>query len=83
MSTQILWRNGFRNIVAVDPSRVAWDANVVKSLPPGVQFVQASSDRYLASRAKPRTSAAGLPATPLPAASACSPANGPARKGSS
>lgn len=51
VSTQILWRNGFRNIVAVDPSRVAWDANVVKSLPPGVQFVQASSDRYLASRA--------------------------------
>ena len=41
VSTQILWRNGFRNIVAVDPSRVAWDANVVKSLPPGVQFVQA------------------------------------------
>ena len=26
VSTQILWRNGFRNIAAVDLSRVAWDA---------------------------------------------------------
>ena len=51
VSTQFLWLNGFRDIVAVDPSRVAWD-KFVGPLPAGggVVFEQNSDDGYLAKR---------------------------------
>ena len=52
VSTEILWRNGFRSIVAVDPSRVAWDTFVGEKQPAGsgVTFMQNSDDGYLDSR---------------------------------
>lgn len=51
VSTQLLWLNGFRNIVAVDPSRVAWDSNV-GPLPKdsGVTFLQTSDEGYVEQR---------------------------------
>ena len=52
VSTEILWRNGFRSIVAVDPSRVAWDKFVGEQQPAGsgVTFIQNSDDGYIESR---------------------------------
>lgn len=51
VSTQLLWLNGFRDIVAVDPSRVAWD-KYVGALPDGsgVEFEQNSDDGYIDKR---------------------------------
>ena len=54
VSTQLLWLNGFRQIVAVDISRTAWDEFVERygevRLPAGVSFTQANDDAYLESR---------------------------------
>ena len=64
--TQLLWLNGFRQIVAVDISRTAWDEFVERygevRLPAGVSFTQANDDAYLESRgadAEPFDDAAG------------------------
>ena len=46
-STQMLWDLGWREIVAVDPSRLAWDRFAVKPPPPTVTFVHASDDQYV------------------------------------
>ena len=48
VSTQLLWKNGFRRITAVDISRTAWDDNVDEAkLPPGVTFTQANDNAFL------------------------------------
>ena len=52
VSTQMLWLNGFKTIVAVDASRVAWD-QWVGPQPAGssVEFYQNSDDGYIEQRA--------------------------------
>lgn len=51
VSTQVLWDAGWREIVAVDPSRLAWDKySAGDALPAGVEFLHASDESFLASR---------------------------------
>jgi len=45
-STQTLLDLGWRDVVAVDPSRAAWDRFVGKSAPGGVRFEQTSDDGF-------------------------------------
>ena len=48
VSTQALYDIGWKTVVAVDPSRLAWDAYAAgESLPPGIQFEHASDEQYL------------------------------------
>lgn len=51
VSTQVLFDIGWRDIVAVDPSRVAWDKFAAsESMPAGIQFNHASDEQYVARR---------------------------------
>ena len=52
VSTQVLFDIGWQDIVAVDPSRVAWDKYVAasESLPAGIKFEHASDEQYVARR---------------------------------
>ncbi|GAB5370469.1 hypothetical protein AAMO2058_001495900 [Amorphochlora amoebiformis] len=46
MSTQILWNLGYKNIIAVDQSREAWD-NYVDSQPKSVSFLHLTDNEFL------------------------------------
>ena len=47
-STQVLWDAGWAQVVAVDPSRLAWDKFTDPArLPASVQFYHASDEQYL------------------------------------
>ena len=46
-STQALFELGWPEVVAVDPSRVAWDRYAGESLPRGISFVHASDEAFM------------------------------------
>ena len=46
VSTQVLWNMGYRDIVAVDWSRTAWEDNV-KQVPPSVKFNEMDDETYV------------------------------------
>jgi len=49
VSTQVLWNMGFRNIVAIDWSSLAWDSNVMDQgyCPPTVSFYDVDDETYV------------------------------------
>lgn len=46
VSTQVLWNMGYRDIVAVDWSRTAWEENVMQ-VPPNVKFNEMDDETYV------------------------------------
>jgi len=55
VSTRTLWEMGWANVVAVDPSRLAWDRYAVSSaLPSSVTFFHASDEAFLRMRSRAR-----------------------------
>jgi SAM-dependent methyltransferase len=48
VSTQALYDVGWKEVVAVDPSRLAWDRFATSSLPPGISFAHASDEQFVA-----------------------------------
>ena len=64
VSTQTLWDMGWRDVVAVDPSRLAWDRFAASSeLPKSVRFYHASDEEYLRLRQAEASEAAAAEAT--------------------
>ena len=58
VSTRTLWEMGWANVVAVDPSRLAWDRYAVSSaLPSSVTFFHASDEAFLRMRSRARLDA--------------------------
>ena len=55
VSTQALYDVGWKEVVAVDPSRLAWDAFAAGNrLPPSIMFEHASDEQYVAGWEKRR-----------------------------
>jgi SAM-dependent methyltransferase len=49
VSTQALYDVGWKEVVAVDPSRLAWDRFAAgERLPPGISFAHASDEQFVA-----------------------------------
>ena len=56
VSTRTLWEMGWADVVAVDPSRLAWDRFTAGAkLPDGITFLHASDEEFLRLRAKAAT----------------------------